>query len=69
MKALDSILREEMLEEDIADIMSMDNENIDGFYPSEDEKFCQAILDDPMSGEEDGITTGVGLNFETEKED
>ena len=48
MTGLDQILREEMIEEDVQDIMHMDNDIIDGFYPYEDEDFCNAILSDEL---------------------
>lgn len=54
MKVLDEILLEEMQHEDHLDNMSEDFSMIDGFYPCEDEEFCNSILDDiELDNEED----------------
>lgn len=50
MTGLDTILKEEMILEDTEEIMHMDcdTDMIDGFYPSEDEDFCNAVLHDEL---------------------
>lgn len=54
MKPFDKLLQEEMLAEDIESIMDLETGDIDGFYPYEDEDYCNAILNDDGPDEDDG---------------
>lgn len=61
MRCIDQLLYEEMIEEDTADILHMDNTDVDSFYPEEDEEFCNAILDDDDTSSFD---KDFNLNYE-----
>ena len=60
MYPLDKILANEMLKEDTESIMADNNDSIDGFFPAEDEAFCNSILsddDDDISDDDDIIVS------------